>query len=241
MAAAAGGVGAGLISCLALLAAGRKKPVLLVEGLVFGGVTALGELVAFPGGKLILMELVIGVLFLLSVPLGWDLLERITGGLARGMVPPGGSGILTLTLGGVLVIHGAVYTILSMNGSGGLITGAVLFVLLYVAALRLASTFMKRALKNVLPELTETDDEASVLRRGDSVLGKLRFEPVASGLVRVTWLDMRVPGDAFLPSLEAALKGRGFGSVLITGYEGDCLELEMNGFVHTPAGWRKRL
>lgn len=103
MAAAAGGLGAGLVSFLVLLVAGRRKPSLLVEGLLFGGVTALGVVVDFPGGNLILMELVIGVIFLISVPLGWDLLEKMTGKYGRGLLLRGFGGVLALALG--MVVH----------------------------------------------------------------------------------------------------------------------------------------
>lgn len=241
MAAAAGGLGAGLVSFLVLLIAGRRKPSLLVEGLIFGGVTALGVVIDFPGGNLILMELVIGVIFLISVPLGWDLLEKMTGKYGRGLLPAGGSGILALALGMVFTIHGAVYAFLAMSGSGGVILGAAFFAVLYLAALRLSSPFMKRARGKTCPEIVEKAEGEAVLKRGDTVLGEVTLQPGASGLVRVTSIEARVPWDAFLPALEEGLKMRGFFSVLITSWEGDPLELEMNGFVDTPGGWRKRL
>ncbi len=128
-----------------------------------------------------------------------------------------------------------------MSGSGGVIPGAALFAVLYLAALRLSSPFMKRARGKTCPEIVEKAEGEAILKRGDSVLGEVILQPGASGLARVTSIDARVPWDAFLPALEEGLKRRGFPSVLITDWEGDPLELEMNGFLQTPGGWRKRL
>jgi len=46
-------VAAGLLAYLILLAFKKNRPGLIVEGFVFGGITALGEAVNYPGGTLI--------------------------------------------------------------------------------------------------------------------------------------------------------------------------------------------
>lgn len=241
MAAAAAGVAAGVASFTALFISGRKKPSLLIEGLIFGGVSALGELIAFPGGNLILMEIVLGTILLVSIPFGWNLMGRMAGDLGRGFFSNARSNVLAAAMGFVFTLHGGLFVLLSLNGAGSLLAGAVLFAALYAAALRFSSKRMREAARSEFPELIEAGDGRTAVREGGETLGRFSHDPGPAGILRITGLEADVPLHRFLSAMEKALAAAGHSAVLITGWEGDGLELEMNGFVEYEGGWRKGL
>jgi len=241
MVSAAAGVAAGVVSFLVMLLFRRRKPGLIVEGLIFGGVTALGEILSFPGGNLILMELVAGLILLSSALFRWNIMERMAGGMGKGFVSSAGAKILTITLGGVFFIHSVTFALLSAYGSGGTVFGIVLFVVLYLVALRYSRGRIRRAERASFPRLVSRDGGDAFLEEGGSVLGKMRVTENGGGIVQVSSPVLSVPAPEFLKTLEVCLRSNGFRFVHIEGWQGDELDLEIDGYTEYGGKWKKRI
>jgi len=241
LASAAAGVAAGLLSFILLLAFRKKKPGLIIEGLIFGGVTALGELVDYPGGTLILMELALAVILLVSVFSGRNILAGMAGGLGKGLFSDQQSRILSKTLGFVFLIHSLLCTILALLGFFNWQTGGFLFLAGYLLALKLSKPGMKNAALDSLPVLVEEEESICRLETHGSVVGKLTLTDENSTSVTARIISMELPPHDFLSKLEIAMKRRGIRGLIIECWNWDEIELEMDGFVKNEGKWRKRL
>ncbi|MCP4647207.1 MAG: hypothetical protein GY852_05630 [bacterium] len=240
LASAVAGAGAGILAFGILLLFKRKKPVLILEGLLFGGVTAVGEFVNYPGGTLILMELIFGVVLTASSLLGRDIISGITGGLGKGLFSLEQSGILSLTLGSVLLIHSVLSTLLALTGLLNWWVGGALFALIYTVALKQSRAGMKKAELDSLPQLIE-EGELFRLRAGGTTLGSvhLTVEGTSQGIIEIAALD----GSSykFLDFLETACKRRGLRTISVDCWPLDEIELEMRGYSFAKGLWQKRL
>lgn len=241
LASAAAGVAAGLSSFILLLAFRKKKPGLIIEGLIFGGVTALGELVDYPGGTLILMELVFAVILLVSVLSRRNILAGMAGGLGKGLFSDQQSRILTRTIGYVFLIHSLICTILAVLGFLNKQFGGILFLIVYLLALKLSKPGMKNAVLDSLPVLVEEEESIYRLEIHGTVIGKLTLTEDTSTSVTARVISIELPPHDFLSKLEIAMKRRGIRGLTIDCWNWDEIELEMDGLVKIEGKWRKRL
>lgn len=241
MASAAAGAAAGLVSFLVLLLFHRRKPGLLLEGLLFGGVTALGTVVSFPGGTVILMELLLGVILLSSSFLGLNIMERMAGGLGKGLVSASGSQVLSVALGSVFTVHAAVYALLVSQGSGGTVLGIALFTVLYLGAIKYSSRSIRKHEIASLPTLSRRENGVTVLLRNDEPLGEFKLTDEGAGTAAVFSPVLSAVIPEFLKALGSSLKQNGFRWVVIHDWAGDELELEIDGFTSFDGKWKKRL
>ncbi|MCK5785085.1 MAG: hypothetical protein KAH54_00855 [Candidatus Sabulitectum sp.] len=240
-ASAAAGAGAGLLAFLILLAFKKKKPGLIVEGLTFGGITALGEFVDYPGGTLLLMELVFAVILLVSVISGKDIISRMAGGFGRGLFSEQQSRVLSMTLGSVFLLHSLLCTILVLLGHFSWWVGSILFAVMYLLALRMSKAGMKSAILDSLPILIEEKDCFYCLKVDGLVTGRIQIIEEAGATSTVGISVVETEPHKFLKQLEAALKRRGTRNLTVEGWSLDEIEMEMQGFVKFDGKWRKRL
>jgi hypothetical protein len=238
---AVAGVAAGLSAFFILLVFKKKKPGLILEGIFFGGVTAIGEFVDYPGGSLILIELLLGATLVLSALAGKNILSGMAGGLGKGLFSPQQSGILSSSIGSVFLVHSVVCTVLSILGHLDLAIGAVSFAVFYAIALKISSGKMKSAVRNTLPLLVQEPGEFFRLECGGKVTGRIRLESEA-GIVSVSGIvSAQLPLHEFLEQMEIALKRKGALIISIRNWPGDEIELEMRGYTSFSGEWRKRL
>lgn len=240
-ASAAAGVGAGLLAFVILLLFKKKKPALIVEGLLFGGITALGEFFSYPGGTLLLMELVLGVALFTASILGKDVLSRMAGGFSKGLFSEQQSAILSKTLGSVLLIHAALCTLLAFGGYLHWWSGAVLFVLIYMIALRKSRTKMKSSARNSLPVLVEEAEGVYRLEKQGTICSRLRLTDEDGIIVDAEVLTLEIAPHDFICIFEEALRKNGFHGIAIDNWPYDEIELEMKGYSLLDGKWRKRL
>ncbi len=241
LASAAAGVAAGLLSFILLLAFRKKKPGLIIEGLIFGGITALGDLVKYPGGTLILMELVFAVILLVSILSRRNILAGMAGGLGKGLFSDQQYRILTRTLGYVFLIHSLVCTILAVLGFLNKQFGGILFLVVYLLALKLSKSGMKNAVLDSLPVLMEEEEGVYRLETNGLISGRLRLADETSTTVTARIVSLESQPHEFLLKLEIAMKRRGIRGLTIDSWNWDEIELEMDGFVKIEEKWRKRL
>jgi len=241
LASAAAGVAAGLSAYLILLAFRRNKPGLMLEGLIFGAVTALGEVADYPGGTLILMELLIGTALVGSTLAGKNILKRMVGEIGKGLFSRRQYGILSLVSGSLFLIHSIICTALFTQGLLNLPTGAVLFAVLYLTALKIISQRMKSEGRDTFPLIIQEDTGNCRLDIRGRVSGKFSLENRGrtASVADVVLTD--VPVHEFLTQLEAVLKGRGTDIISMRNWSGDEIELEMRGYAFLNGEWRKRL
>ena len=237
--AAAAGVVAGLSAYLVLFFTGKKKPALIVEGFVFGAVTALGTIVQFPGGSLILMELVLGLILLISVPVGWNLLERMSRGLGKGLFSSEQARIMSIALGSAFTLHALVFAGLHLMGFGNPWIGIVLFSVLYIVSLRLSAGKMRSLRKEESPAISDTGDGLFKLTLKNDLLGTFRLTD--GSLAEVSEVHLQVEEHRFLSNLEVCLKKLGFTSVSISQWQESELELQMRGYSLFDGKWRRTL
>ncbi len=241
MASAAAGAAAGVLSFVVLLFFKRRKPALILEGLVFGGITALGETVAFPGGNLIFMELVLGQILLFSALFRWNIFEKMAGGLGRGFISSAGQGILTAVMGGIFTLHSVIYAVLTYMGAGDLLAGVILFAVLYIVALKLYSSRLKEADRRGIPVLLKDREDGYVLKKQNENLGTFALKDNGGGNAIVSGVSIQVSTGEFLTALEKCLRREGFRFLLLHNWQEDELELEMDGFSRFREFWRKPL
>lgn len=239
MDAAAAGVAAGVAAYVILLCTGKKKPGLLMEGLVFGAITALGTFVQFPGGSLILMELVLGLILLVSVPAGWNLLAKMAGGAGRGLFSSKQAGIMSLAMGGTFTAHALLYAGLHLAGHGSVWAGAVLFAVLYISSLRLSAGRMKTSRAEDGPVVTDSAGGLLNISFQSTLLGTFRLGN--GSIAEISEISLETQEHVFLRNLEIYLKSRGFRSVSISQWPEDEIELQMRGYSLLAAKWRKAL
>jgi hypothetical protein len=240
LAAAAAGLAAGFAAFGVLLLTGRKKPGLIVEGVLFGAISAAGELIDFPGGRLILMELILGCALLTSVLFRRNLLKGMTAGLGGSLLAGERGRTLSLILGGLFCTHGAVYVILEKLGAADTLMGAVLFAALYITAIRLFSSLSKKADRKELPLLVRSEGRTVLIHNGET-LGHMLMEKGPSGTATVFEPVPAVAPERFLDRLEECLGGLGYSSLVLSGWRGEDIELEISGFSRSGDGWRKPL
>ena len=241
MASAAAGAAAGVVSFLVLLLFRRKKPALILEGFVFGGITALGETVAFPGGTVIFMELILGLILSFSALFRWNIIEKMAGGLGKGFISSAGQGILTAVMGGIFTLHSVVYAILTYLGAGDLLTGVILFAVLYIAALKLYASRIKEADRSEMPILFKDREDGFVLKKKNENLGTFALNDKGRGTAVVSGVSTQVSTGEFLAALEKCLRREGFRFLLVHNWQEDELELEMDGYSRFQEFWRKPL
>ncbi len=239
--AAFAGVTAGILAFSILLCFKKKKPALLVEGLLFGGITALGEFVDYPGGNIILMEVIFGVILLVSAFSGKNLLMKMAGGLAKGLFSESQARILSMTLSSVLLLHSTICTILALTGLLSWWLGAVLFFVIYMIALRLSQSGMKKSIQESKPVFVETDHDSFVLKKVEVILGEIRFSRDMSTMVITEVVSIGLKPHEFLRQLEIAAKLVFIKNLNIENWELDEIELEMQGFSNIEGVWKKRI
>lgn len=241
MASAVAGAAAGLLAFLILLALKKKNSGLILEGLVFGGITALGELFEYPGGTLILMELVFAVILLLSVLSGKNIISRMTGGLGKGLFSESQSRILSLVLGFVFLGHSLFSTILSLSGHFSWWLGGTIFFVMYFLALRVSKAAMRNAVQSSLPMILEEKEGVYRLEVDRMVTGRIRLTHETSTTAVAEIVSIESKPHEFLKQLESVMKRRGLRSFTVESWIWDELELEMQGFIAVDGNWRKRL
>ena len=240
-ASAAAGAGAGLLAFLILLAFKKKKPGLIVEGLIFGSITALGELVDYPGGTLLLMELVFAVILLVSVVSGKDIIARMAGGFGRGLFSEQQSRVLSVTLGSVFLLHSLLCTVLVLLGFFSWLAGAALFVVMYLMALRMSKAGMKSAVLDSLPMLLKENGDIYCIEVDGLVTGKIQIIEEVGSAATVEIVVVETEPHKFLRQLEVALKRRGTRNLTVDSWTLDEIEMEIQGFVRFDGKWRKIL
>jgi hypothetical protein len=237
-ASAAAAAAAGVLAYTVSLMTGRGRIALLLEGLALGGLTLAARLSSFPGGALTLTEVVLGGFLLVSGIRGRPALERMAGGLARGILSKGESAVFSAYMGGGLAAHGVVTAaIASPREEAGILPVVLLPVFLAAAAFsarkRIGSTS-----RGTLPRLQEAPGGwQALLSPEGEVLGRVSVTGEGGAAV----VEVRELDPACLPALEAALTAGGYRSVLIRAWPGDALALEMNGYSLSPGGWLRRL
>ncbi len=239
-ASAAAGVGAGLLAFVILLFFKKKKPALIVEGLFFGGITALGEFFYYPGGTLLLMELVFGIVLITASFLGKDIISRMAGGFSKGLFSEQQSGILSKALGSVLLIHAALCTLLALGGYLRWWSGGVLFILMYMIALGKSRTKMKNAAQNSLPALVEEAEGLYRLEKQGTFCGSLRLMSEDGIIADTEVVTLEIAPHEFISILEETLRKKGFRGIAIDTWPYDEIELEMKGYSLLDGKWRKR-
>ena len=240
-ASAAAGVAAGLLAFIILLAFKKSRPGLVVEGFVFGGITALGEAVNYPGGTLILMELVFAAVLLVSVITGGDIISHLTGGIGRGLFSRRQSQILSTTLGTAFLLHSVVCTALAMFGKLELWSGGILFAVVYLLSLRASRSKMKKAVLETLPLLVEEQDGVYRVEKLGEMSGRIKLPEEAGTIFTVEIVSIHAKQHEFLKQLEAVAAGLGKPGIALEKWTGDEIELEMRGYTQTGGNWRKRL
>ena len=240
-ASAAAGVGAGLLAFVILLFFKKRKPALIVEGFLFGGLTAAGELIEYPGGTILLTELVFSLILLLSVLAGKDIVSRMTGDFGKGLFSATQSRVVSITLGSVFFFHSVLCSVLALFGCTSPWIYGILFVLVYVLASKSAKKQMKSAAQSDLPVLVANGDGFFTLERENRPLGGVRLisESGRAALLEITSLDSE-PHD-FLSQLQVALRRRGIKSFTISSWSFDEIELEMAGFINSEGKWKKMI
>lgn len=238
VASAASAAVAGILAYAVSVLTGRGRIALLLEGAVLGGLTLAAHLSSFPGGALTLTEISLGVFLLVSGLTGRPALERLAGGLARGMLSKGDGAVLSLYMGGGLIAHGTLILAATAPGKDG---DALLIVLLPVF-LAVATFAARRRIgatsRCPLPRLLDVPDGGRTLLSPEgTVLGRVSVTGEGGAAV----VEVRELDPVSLPSLEAALAAAGYRSLLITKWPGDVLLLEMNGYSVFPGGWLRRL
>ena len=229
---------AGVLAWVVSLLAGRGRIALLLEGAVLGGLTMAALLTSFPGGALALTEVVLGGFLLVSGLAGRPALERLGGGLARGMLSKGEGVILSLYIGGGVLAHGAVTAAMTEPGeSGGVLLTALLPLFLAVSGYA-ARRRLKGLSRSLLPRLQGSPGgEQTLVSPEGRVLGRILVTGEGGAAsVRVKELD-----PAGLAALEAVLAAGGYRSLLITEWPGDTLPLEMSGYSGSRGRWLRRL
>jgi len=228
------GFAAGVVSFLAFLPFGVRKPGLLAEGAVFG-------VMAFLGAGLIHAEALMGILLLLSAFLRWNLPGRMAGGALKGLLGKDGVRVMSFSMGTVFLLHAVAYAILEREGVGGTVNGAILFAAMYFSALAVTSRRLRKRTAASRPVITMMEGETAVLQiNASEVLTFILSSPGARKAV-VEFLSPKVPDSRILKALSCALRIDGYDSVVITQWNGDSLDLEMDGFRETPGGWMKPL
>lgn len=240
LASAAAGAAAGLLAFGILLIFKKKKPGLIVEGLIFGGITALGEFVDYPGGTIILMELVFGVTLLVSVLLGKNLISKMAGGFGKGLFSEAQSRVLSIILGYVFFSHSVLCTILALTGFLNWMTGGTLFIFMYLSALRMSKSRMKSAIKDSLPALQEEEGVYRLKAEGQT-FGRIRLTDEDGTAVTAEIVSIESKPYEFLKQLETVMKKRGIRIFTIDCWSWDEIELEMRGFAILDGKWRKRI
>ncbi len=237
---AAAGIVAGIVAFLLLLVFKKRKPALVIEGLIFGGITALGEFVDYPGGTVILMELVIAFVLLISLLFGADVISKMLGDIGRGLFSQRQSRVLSITLGSVLLVHSLVSTVLAVSGLLTWWIGGIVFLLLYLPALRLSGSRMKSAVTDSMPLLVEDGEGVFKLVAEGMVSGTIKLPAEAETVVTADICSVEVPSHEFLRQLEAAMRNRGLPGMILNGWTRDEIELEIAGFILINGKWRKR-
>ncbi len=233
-AAGVAGLAAGVLSFLALLPFHRRKPGLMVEGALFG-------IMAFLGAGLIHIEAVLGALLLLSAAFRWNLPGRMAGGMLKGILGEEGTRLMSLSMGTVFILHAGAFAVLEREGLGGTLNGAVLFAALYIPALVVTSRRLRRIPRGSRPVISALEDGTAVLLSDGSEVLSFRLCIPGERIASVEFLRPKVPGHRIVGELSRALSLDGYGTMKITGWEGDALDLEMDGFRETRDGWAKRL
>ncbi|GEM_PF-1443107 len=240
-ASAASGVAAGLLAYIILAVFKKSRPGLIVEGLVFGGITALGEAVNYPGGTLILMELVFAVVLLVSVLAGGDIISHMTGGIGRGLFSRRQSQILSTTLGAAFFLHSAVCTALALAGKLEWWSGGILFAAVYLLSLRASRSKMKKALLETVPLLVKEQDGVYCVEKLGAISGRVRLPEEAGIVFTVEIVSIHTEQHEFLKQLETIATGLGKPGIVLKNWPGDEIEPEMRGYTQTGENWRKRL
>jgi len=240
-ASAAAGVAAGLLAFTILAVFKKGRPGLIVEGLVFGGITALGEAVNYPGGTLILMELVFAVVLLVSVLAGGNIISHVTGGIGRGLFSSRQSQILSKTLGTAFLVHSLVCTVLALLGYLEWWSGGILFVFVYLLSLRAGRSKMKNALLETLPLLVEEDYGVYRIEKLGVISGKIRLPGQTGAVFSVEIASINSEQHEFLKQLESVAAGLGKSGIALENWTGDEIELEIRGYVPVERKWIKRI
>lgn len=235
-AAVAAAASAGAIAYLASLLAGRRRTVLLLEGIILAALSLAALLTSFPGGPFILFELVLGAFLLVSGLLGKPALEAVTGSLAKGMIPSEGGSFLSAYAGGAFLFHGALSVLINVLAGADTLLCALLSLPVFVAAGVLSSRRLGRIRKLSLPVLEGAGD-GMTLKAGGKRLGEVTVHGEGSAAA-VAVIEME-PGN--LPLLERALARLGHRAVLITAWPHDTLLLSMSGYSEAGPNWRKIL
>ncbi len=235
-AAAAAGASAGVVAYLASVIAGRRKPVLLLEGFVLSSLTLIAVVTSFPGGAFALSEIALGLFLLVSGLRGKPALTAMAGSLGRGMIPEREGSILSAFAGGAFLFHGAVSAVLAVLGHGATLLNIAIMLPVFLATGALSGRRMREIRKQRLPVL-EGDDDRMFLSTGGVRLGEVRLHGEGTAAV-VEVVDLE-PGN--LPLLEKALARLGHRSVLVTVWPHDTLMLSMNGYAAAGPNWRKIL
>lgn len=235
-AAAAAGASAGMIAYLASAVSGRRRTVLLLEGLVLSALTLVALVTSFPGGAFTLSEVALGVFLLVSGLRGKPALTELAGSLARGMMSANEGSVLSVFVGGAFLFHGVVSALLHVFGNGASALSIALILPVVLTTGALSGRRLREIRKQSLPFL-EVDDDRMVLTAGGARLGEVRVQGEGTAAV-VEVVDME-PGN--LPLLEKALVRLGHRSVLVTAWPHDSLLLSMSGYAAAGRNWRKIL
>ncbi len=137
--------------------------------------------------------------------------------------------------------HSLICTILAVLGLLNKQFGGILFLVVYLLALKLSKPGMKSAVLNSLPVLMEEEEDVYRLETNGLISGRLRLADETSTTVTALIVSLESLPHEFLLKLEIAMKRRGIRVLTIDSWNWDEIELEMDGFVKIEEKWRKRL
>jgi hypothetical protein len=161
--------------------------------------------------------------------------------MGKGLFSREQSRVLSLTLGFVFLAHSLFCTVINVFGFLNLWTGAILFAVMYLLALRMGKTSMRKAALSGLPVLIMENDGYFCLQLNGRIEGRVLLRDETGAFVTVEIISMESEPHEFLKQLEVALRARGVQSIVFDSWAGDELELEMQGFVCFQGKWRKML
>jgi preprotein translocase subunit SecG len=232
--------GLGAAVFLVLLAFARIPAVsLLVEGIVLGAVGYAGELTGRPGAGFAFLELTAAAVFLVSAAAGRPYLQGQVRSLTGSALDPGLAARMTLVMGGVFLVHGALLTVMLLTSGIGTVTAVAAFAALYLAALVLLRRKGGRDAAASVPVLEASRDSGFLLRKGDAVLGSIDL--LEDRIAEVTVISLSASPEEFLKALEVALAREGTRTVRISSWQGDTGPLEVSGYICSGGCWQRIL
>lgn len=236
--AAAAGALAGFIAFTAARIAGKRKPILLVEGLALSAVTLAAELLSFPGGALALAGIVLGAFLFVTGLRGRPALAHVAGPMVGRLISDEEGAVLSVFAGGAFLVYGAATAALSASGRGGQVSGLVLLPAVMALAGVLSGRRLRKLRERSVPRLAEPEG---------SGLSTLSVRGLPAGRVKVTEegsvavVEVHELEAESLALLEKALARAGYRSLVVTAWPHDPVHLEIGGYSGGGGHWRKVL